>query len=133
MNMQVHPQADWSGKAFGAPHPVLLTRSWRVKRGIRKPAVVDAVYAGSATLMGEDSISASGCAHGLPVYAGYYNGTFANLNSFRATFPSAIVLSITPNGAGGARCIDCEPGDATVAGAADFVAANLPLAGAGGR
>ena len=131
--MNNHPKTDWSGKTFGAPKPLLLTRSWRVKQGLRKPAVVDVNYAVSSTLTGEDSITATGCAPGLPVYAGYYNGTFANLNSFRADFPSAIVLSITPNGVKGARCIDCEPGDATVVGAADFVAANLPEAGAGGR
>ena len=128
-----HPSVDWSGKPFAAPSPLLLTRSWRVKHHIREPLHVDVRYSTIATLMGEDSITASGCLPGLPVYAGYYNGTFANLNSFRATFPAAIILSITPNGVKGARCIDCEPGDATVAQAAQFVADNLPEAGAGGR
>lgn len=131
MTSTYHPGKDWTGKAFGAPSPVLLTKSWRVKNNILRP--LDLKYAASALLAGQDSTNAAACTKGLKVYAGYYNGTFANLNAFRADFPSAIILSITPNGAKGARCIDCEPGDATVAGAANFVAANLPAAGAGGR
>jgi peptidoglycan hydrolase-like protein with peptidoglycan-binding domain len=133
MTNTMHPEKDWSGHRFAVPTPVPLTRAWRVKFDLRRPVKVDATYALVNTVLGEDSIAASGCTPGLPVYAGYYNGTFANLNSFRATFPAAVILSITPNGEKGARCIDCEPGDATVAEAADFVAANLPVAGAGGR
>lgn len=133
MTAQLHHTLDWSGKAFGAPSPVLLTRSWQVSKGLRKSSLASLAVGATTTLAGQDSTSAASCTRGLPVYAGYYNGTFANLNSFRADFPAAIILSITPNGVKGARCIDCEPGDATVAGAANFVAANLPVAGAGGR
>jgi len=130
----VHPPYDWSGRKFGVPDPVFLTKSWRVKHGWRDPETLTAqVDSVTTTLAGEDSINAAACSKGLPVYCGYYNGTFANLNAFRSLYPSAIILSITPDGVKGARCIDCEPGDATVAEAADFVAANLPTAGAGGR
>jgi hypothetical protein len=124
---------DWSGKSFGAPSPLLLTRAWRIKSGA---ASLDrlALVAGTSVLLGQDSIYAGACTKGLSVYCGYYNGTFANLNAFRADFPSApVILSITPNGQRGARCIDCEPGDATPAQAAQFVRDNLPEAGAGGK
>jgi hypothetical protein len=51
---------------------------------------------------------------GLPVYAGYYNGTFANLTGIAQWVgPNAIIVGVSPNGANGARCIDVEPGDAT--------------------
>lgn len=122
---------DWSGNPFGSPTPTFLTKSWRVQRGWRDPATL--FRAAATTLYGQDSTNAAACIKGLAVYCGYYNGTFANLNSFRADYPAAIILSITPNGAKGARCIDCEPGDATPAEAAQFVKDNLPNAEGGGR
>jgi hypothetical protein len=124
---------DYSGKAFGAPSPFLLTKAWRVKNGASSLDKLSRV-AGTSILFGQDSTNAAACTRGLSVYCGYYNGTFANLNAFRADFPNAaIILSITPNGVSGARCIDCEPGDATPAQAAQFVKNNLPEAGAGGK
>lgn len=133
MSTAAHSQLDYSGSKFGVPNPVALTKSWQVSKGLRKSSLTPLAVGAITTLAGQDSTSAASCTRGLPVYAGYYNGTFANLNSFRADFPAAIILSITPNGIKGARCIDCEPGDATVAGAANFVAANLPDTSAGGR
>jgi cell wall-associated NlpC family hydrolase len=124
-----HSDKDWSGKKFGAPSPFLLTRSWRLKQGFSTANATSSLL----TLHGQDAISPAGCTKGLPVYAGYYNGFFTNIAAFKADFPSAIILSITPNGRQGARCIDCEPGDATAAQAAQFVKDNLPLAPAGGR
>lgn len=119
-----HPKTDWSGKKFGAPSPVIFTKSWRIKHGSITLPLSDGV---TATMLGQDSITASLCTHGLPVYAGYLNGSFANLNSFRADFPSAqYILAISPDGENGARCVDCEPGDASVAAAARFVRDNLP-------
>lgn len=124
VNANDHPKTDWSGKPFAAPSPFFLTKSWRITRGMRYDSLTDGI---TPTLAGQDSIFAGECNKGLPVYCGYFNGTFANLNSFRADFPAApYILSITPNGASGARCIDCEPGDASVARAAQFVADNLP-------
>ena len=126
----LHGETDWSGQAFGRPNPAFLTKAWRIKHGIRG-TLTDGI---TPTLLGQDSITPADCSPGLKVYAGYFDGTFANLTAFRNTFPSApYILSITPDGAKPARCIDCEPGDATVAQAARFVADNLPTAAGCGR
>lgn len=123
-NDLVHPKTDYSGKAFGRPGPMLFTRAWRIKHGSVRLPLTDGI---TPVLAGQDSITATSCTKGLAVYAGYFNGSFANLNSFRSAFPAAsYILAITPNGMKGARCIDCEPGDASVTAAAQFVSANLP-------
>lgn len=65
--------------------------------------------------------------HALPsgalVYAGYYNGTYANLPAMRARFPHATIVSVTPDGAHGAEYIDIEPGNVTAAAAPGFIKA----------
>jgi hypothetical protein len=121
MTSKARSTTDWSGSPFGAPGTTLVNGSI---------ALIDSA---SSTLAGQDAVTPGGCTHGLPVYGGYFNGLYADLNTFKADFPSAIILSITPTGMKGARCVDCEPGDATVAEAAAFIAANLPTAPAGGR
>jgi peptidoglycan hydrolase-like protein with peptidoglycan-binding domain len=134
VTVSTYPPYDWSGRKFAAPAPFFLSKAGRIKGNWRSSAALTPHATGAVTtLAGQDSIYPASCTKGLPVYAGYYNGTFADLNAFRADFPSAVILSITPNGVKGARCIDCEPGDATVAEAAQFVKDNLPEAGAGGR
>lgn len=68
----------------------------------------------------EDSVNPWGLETGLPAYAGYYNGTYANLTGIRSRFPTAYIVSVTPNGANGAMCIDIEPGDAVPSDAPAF-------------
>ncbi len=120
---------DWSGGKFGAPNPFLLTKSWRIKHGFRLPEQAQALY-----YYGQDGVDAAGCGQGLPVYAGYFNGFYANLGDFRRLFPDAkFILSVTPDGMKGARCVDCEPGDATPQDAAVFVRDNQPEAEGGGK
>lgn len=127
---------EYSGAEFGLPKPALFSKSWRIKRGLFAPktftlaadhldSLIEArvAYSLSATsvLQGQDAITAGNLALGLPVYAGYFNGTYANLNAIRARVGTGpVILSVTPNGANGARCIDVEPGDATPAACPGF-------------
>src|SRR5579859_2977 len=48
---------------------------------------------------------------GAPAYAGYYDGTFANMTALKARFPGAILVSVTPAGSHGAMYTDIEPGN----------------------
>lgn len=70
-----------------------------------------------------DSINVAALPAGALAYAGYYNGTFANLTALRKRFPNAEIVSVTPNGAKGAMYIDVEPGDANNAAIPAFLKA----------
>ena len=70
-----------------------------------------------------DSVNVAALPAGAEAYAGYYNGTYANLTELKARFPSAIIVSITPNGANGAMYIDIEPGNAVPGDAPGFIKA----------
>jgi peptidoglycan hydrolase-like protein with peptidoglycan-binding domain len=70
-----------------------------------------------------DGVNVAALPAGAQAYAGYYNGTYANLTELKARFPSAIIVSITPNGANGAMYIDIEPGNAVPADAPGFIKA----------
>jgi hypothetical protein len=78
-----------------------------------------ALPAGVVTMY--DSVTASALPTGAPAYAGYYNGSFAILNAIKARFPSATIVSVTPDGEHGAEYIDVEPGDAVPADAPSFI------------
>lgn len=75
---------------------------------------------GTPVIYMEDAVTVSDLQPGFPAYAGYYNGTYANLTEMRARFPRAYIVSVSPNGANGAMCIDIEPGDAVPANAPGF-------------
>lgn len=80
---------------------------------IRSLAVPGVVYM-------QDDTQVSLMSGGYYAYAGYYNGSFQNYGSVVAAFPGARHLSITPDGASGAMCIDIEPGDASPSDAPGF-------------
>lgn len=121
-------RVEYTGQPFGRPDPKFLTKAWRLKNNFMAPTPVGALdeyrkqrfyeinaplimNGGPSLLRGEDAVTASRLGSGLPVYGGYFDGTYANLTEIRRRFPKAVVLSITPFGTEGARCVDIEPGD----------------------
>lgn len=104
-----HPETDYSGGRFGRPGAAFGTKAWRIKNGFLARSLTAGV---TAQVDGQDAVTPALLTPGLKVYGGYYNGTFANLSAIEARFTSAVILSITPDGANGARCLDVEPGDA---------------------
>jgi hypothetical protein len=120
MSVQLHPGRDYSGGLFGAPKPRLLSKSWRLKRGILAPDAYDAVL-GASVLLGQDAISVPSLASGLAVYGGYNTGTFDNWAELVARFgkSGAKLVSITPWVAP-AACLDIEPGNASPSSAPAF-------------
>lgn len=116
---------DHSGAAFGAPKPRILSKAWRVKIGVLKPAALkDQAYVVSAVLQGMDSLDIAAMAGGLPVYAGYNAGHWDNWAELiawtRVHSPGAHLVSITPFVTGGSWVLDIEPGDAVAADAPAF-------------
>lgn len=63
-------------------------------------------------VFGQDNVTVSALTPGFPVYAGYYNGPFANLTALRARFPHAYIVTIALrlNGSKGSMAADIEPG-----------------------
>lgn len=63
-------------------------------------------------VFGQDNVTVGALTPGFPVYAGYYNGPFANLTALRARFPHAFIISIALrlNGSRGSMAVDVEPG-----------------------
>jgi peptidoglycan hydrolase-like protein with peptidoglycan-binding domain len=61
---------------------------------------------------GQDNVSVSALDPGFSVYAGYYNGPFANLTAMRTRFPHAYIISISTRltGSKGSISVDIEPG-----------------------
>jgi len=70
----------------------------------------------------EDDVTTGEFTPGCQAYAGYYNGTYANMTAVRAyaARQHAKSFSYTPAGATGADAIDMEPGDASPADAPGF-------------
>lgn len=70
----------------------------------------------------EDDVNTSLFTPGCAAYAGYWNGTFANMTAVRAYAASqgARSFSYTPDGTAGADAIDIEPGDASPTAAPAF-------------
>ena len=104
-----HPGLDYSGGKFARPDAAFGTRAWRIKNGVLSRSLTAGV---AAQADGQDAVTPALLSPGMAVYGGYYDGTFANLSAIEARFPAAVILSITPDGANGARCLDVEPGDA---------------------
>ena len=65
----------------------------------------------------QDDVNTSLFVPGANAYAGYYNGSYANMTAVRAFAAAhgARSFSYTPNGNSGADAIDIEPGDAVPA------------------
>lgn len=61
----------------------------------------------------DDSIRATNLPPGVPAYAGYVDGIWADYDAICARFPGAQVLSIAVFVADNADCLDIETGDAT--------------------
>lgn len=66
----------------------------------------------SDCVWGQDNVSVSALDAGFKVYAGYWNGPFANMTALRKRFPSAYLVSIALRVAGskGSVAVDIEPG-----------------------
>lgn len=136
MTVNDKDRREHSGAPFGRPNPLFLSKSWRIKHGVLAPKDLTPLTplavssrAGSpgapvkttTTLTGQDSVTASSLARGKAVYAGYYNGSFANLTTIaNRVGPGPIIVSVSPNGANGARAIDIESGDAVPSDAPRF-------------
>jgi len=62
-------------------------------------------------VFGQDNTDVAALSAGFPVYAGYYNGPFANLTALRLRFPQAFIITIALrlNGSLGSMCADVEP------------------------
>ena len=85
-----------------------------LRRVIVRPSTVGLVKPASASyLTMYDDVTPSAMPRGGDVYAGYYDGSFANMSSIRRDFPGKYYLEISPYGTNGAECIDIENGDAT--------------------
>lgn len=71
---------------------------------------------------GQDNVSVSQLDSGFSVYAGYYNGPFANLNALHMRFPHAYIISIALrlDGSKGAMAVDIEPGTLSSLQSASF-------------
>lgn len=116
---------DYSGGEFGAPSPRVLTKAWRVKTGVLKPAgLKDQEFTVSSVLQGMDSLDIAAMASHLPVYGGYNAGHWDNWAALiawtKVHSPGAHLVSITPFVTGGSWCLDIEPGDAVAADAPAF-------------
>jgi hypothetical protein len=118
-----HPEFDYSGGLFGAPKSRLLSKSWRIKNGLRTSEVK--LFGATATLLGADSLTLPGMPTHLPVYAGYNSGRWNNWSALIAwvsrNAPGAKLVSITPSVTKGSAVLDVEPGDAVPADAPAFV------------
>lgn len=68
-----------------------------------------------------DGVSVLALPAGFQAYAGYYNGTYANVTAMRARFPDAFIVPVTPDGQRGAMYIDVEPGDAIPSDVPGFI------------
>jgi peptidoglycan hydrolase-like protein with peptidoglycan-binding domain len=79
---------------------------------IHRPTVrfARAALTGTELLM-YDSINARGMPAGADIYAGYFDGNFANIDEVIAAWPGKYHLSISPFGSDGAMCTDIEPGN----------------------
>lgn len=80
---------------------------------------------GVGTFIMEDDTDTSLFTPGCGAYAGYYNGTYANMAAVRAYAKTqfAKTFSYTPTGDPGADAIDMEPGNVGLAAAPGFYAA----------
>lgn len=79
-----------------------------------------AVAALSGTQTAYDSVTASANPSGAPIYYGYVNGAYANLQAVQALFPNAVVLGISVDPTQAADELDCEPGNCTPADCPTF-------------
>lgn len=71
---------------------------------------------------GQDNVSVSALDDGFKVYAGYWNGPFANMTALRKRFPRAYLISIALRVAGsqGSIAVDIEPGTLSGSQAGSF-------------
>jgi hypothetical protein len=67
---------------------------------------------GDSQLVMFDGVTVADLPGGYSAYAGYWNGSYANLTALRKRFPNTTIVSVTPDGDRGAMYIDVEPGDA---------------------
>lgn len=69
-----------------------------------------------------DSVTVADLPPGLPMYAGYANGRYANMNALEKRFPNAVLLSISVTASADiGDVLDVESGDATPAQAPGWV------------
>jgi hypothetical protein len=76
----------------------------------------------SGVILMQDDVDTGQFTGGMSAYAGYYNGSFANMTAVRrfASSQGARSFSYTPDGTPGADAIDIEPGDASPSDAPGF-------------
>lgn len=68
-----------------------------------------------------DAVTVASVPDGLPAYAAYVNGRYANYIAMKNAHPSAKLLGIAVNTSVLTNCLDVEPGDAAPAEAAAWV------------
>jgi hypothetical protein len=127
MTTPAHAKLAYSGKPFGDPNTKMLSNARKIQKGKLPnselvPVNSDLPYVGqmfneaqttggNAVLGGQDVVVADWATKGLAVYAGYYNGFYANLSALAEHVgPDPYIVSITPTGENGARAGDVEPG-----------------------
>jgi peptidoglycan hydrolase-like protein with peptidoglycan-binding domain len=73
-------------------------------------------------VFGQDNVTVSALSDGFPVYAGYYNGPFANMTALKTRFPHAYIISIATRltGSAGSMAVDIEPGTLSGTQASSF-------------
>lgn len=73
---------------------------------------------------GQDNVNVSALSPGFPVYAGYFNGPYANMTALRSRFPKAYLLSVATrlSGSKGSTAADVEPGTFAGSQSASFAA-----------
>lgn len=73
-------------------------------------------------LWGADNVTVAALPAGLPVYAGYFNGNYANMPALRARFPKAHLISVATRlqGSKGAMAADAETGTLSYSQAGNF-------------
>ena len=73
-------------------------------------------------VFGQDNVRPDLLDPGFPVYAGYWNGMYANMTALRARFPRDYLISVATNyyGSQGAMSVDVEPGTLAMDKTASF-------------
>lgn len=119
------PQRRHKSDDFGRPKPPNADAAARLAR-LTEALSADELTATTALamLVMEDAIVVADLQAGLPAYAGYFDGIYANLGAMStwiaANAAGAELLSITVFGNNGAMCIDIEPGNAVPSQAPGF-------------
>ena len=121
-----HAATGYSGQPFGDGSPKLGSKAWRLKKGLLAPKAiaprtVSLSVGGASLVTGQDSVVGYYVDPGCAAYGAYYDGPYPDIQAMiDHVGTSPVIISISPYGSNGARCIDIEPGDAIPADAPQF-------------